>query len=771
MHNPLTVEQHYQTLLVTLAYPHSSLQDIVALDHFLSFLGQEAGVYESYIRDCLPRLKGTIQELPTFGLSPQPLASLHRTLAVLADDVSGFALEPMFAEIEHEIRLRLAELYLYAGDRDRAWQVLDAGGDPGSTVPVPEEGREPLFERVRRWTAEVEASGHPVSTSLRIIQAHWESALQRSSNSCFVPVVEHGLTEGAAPASWGGMQMLELQITGAAGGEKDELHSDVAVFGVKDVHAAVWDTSARAARSVLEQMQPRIARNYVRGHATFRGKQTLHEGGSANLALAVLLIAGVTRAAGQREQYDVLSSVAITGDVDPDGSVMPVDEGTLPQKLEAVFYSPLSAVVVPRNHLTVAESLIAALSKDHPHRVLDVIGVRHVREVFYDRRVTRHTRSGLVAHTARRIWQKKTRSVALVASSGLVLLTLWHLSGSWDKIPVSVEYAGDRLTVQNRYGKMIGDITVGRATVEKGTRLVSTMVAQKGHGFGDFDGDHVPDIVFVRTSSDRLVVHDEVCAWSIQKETFLWRTTIIPRALFPEKQETLGGTYCNSDIVVMDTGVEGAPDVFVSGSHTPSFPGFVVRLNGRDGTIREQYVHVGHVADIEVGDVDQDGVKEIVACGVNNAYRRAFVAVLEVGQMDGCSPTQGEYRCDAPVAAREKYYILIPRTAVGDAFRGSSKGNSALFTKVDERLGRITACISDGLGPDIPPGWPSEPILNYTFDRHMRFLYTSTGDSYDLMVDLLKANGRLQTNPNSHYFDSLMRQSRRWELGVERDPL
>jgi hypothetical protein len=185
-------------------------------------------------------------------------------------------------------------------------------------------------------------------------------------------------------------------------------------------------------------------------------------------------------------------------------------------------------------------------------------------------------------------------------------------------------------------------------------------------------------------------------------------------------------------------------------------------LDAMSGIQEAMYVHVGHIMDIEVVDLDGDGTQEILLCGVNNSYRSAFLAVLDSRAVSGCSPARAEYRCAKPAPARHRAYVLIPRTIAGELFHNSVKNNSASAVNVEPLTGEIKVRVDDGVNFVIHRTGRATATLNYIFNSRVEIERIAPGDDYDLLVDDLYDRGLLQQKPDSKYLTELKGRLRYW---------
>jgi len=126
------------------------------------------------------------------------------------------------------------------------------------------------------------------------------------------------------------------------------------------------------------------------------------EDSSLGAAAAVLLANGL-RYHQDRGYTKFHQSVAITGEVDADGRILPVAEQGLIKKIERAFFSPLETIFIPAEQGHIAREQINRLREKFPHRHLQVVEADNVEDLLHDLRFGRRIRSSLAAWTARRV--------------------------------------------------------------------------------------------------------------------------------------------------------------------------------------------------------------------------------------------------------------------------------------------------------------------------------------------------------------------------------
>jgi len=119
------------------------------------------------------------------------------------------------------------------------------------------------------------------------------------------------------------------------------------------------------------------------------------------------------------------------------------------------------------------------------------------------------------------------------------------------------------------------------------------------------------------------------------------------------------------DLIVKDLWNNGTKNILVSLRNSPYYATDLV-LFDKSGQILGNYWHPGNIYDIEVIDIDKDGINEIICGGVNNdwnsynSYYVPVISVLNPARMDGqATPWLGDYP-----PASEKQYIVLPKSQI-----------------------------------------------------------------------------------------------------------
>jgi len=263
--------------------------------------------------------------------------------------------------------------------------------------------------------------------------------------------------------------------------------------------------------------------------------------------------------------------------------------------------------------------------------------------------------------------------------------------------------------------------------------------------FRDLDGDGTNEILQVMNPGRPAKISaGELLARSSDGGTLLWKYSASRRFNFPERTEGNTPDFGIRTIREGDFDNDGKPEVYVLTAHS-HFPTWIAKLDGATGKELALFLHVGHIVRMTSADLDGDGVAELIISGRNNAFRRAFVAVLDPRAISGRGPATGPYFPAGIPPAAIRSYVLFPRTVVGDAIDDGTliEMASAVDVNTAERYLRVSITETNDLH--------QRGSFTVVFDRSMNAVNFQTGDDFDLLSDSLRARGRV-TGPSGQEY-------------------
>jgi hypothetical protein len=330
-------------------------------------------------------------------------------------------------------------------------------------------------------------------------------------------------------------------------------------------------------------------------------------------------------------------------------------------------------------------------------------------------------------------------------------------------LPASATYEGEVLVVRNRDHAVIDEVTVGQGTVAYMTKKILVGSDVQLHSFVDVDGNGSEDLVYGLRPAASTGSTSHVRAQALKSGTVFWDVPVTDTTDFSGSPDAADGSYSLSSIVVGSPDTSGAPGLFLTANNI-FFPALLRRLDLRTGAALATYIHVGHIASaLYARDLDDDGLPELLCCGINSAYRRPFLAVFDTRFIGGHSPAQGAYLPDGIHPGLEKYYLLLPETVIGAAYHFKRKSSSVLRMEFRSDQRSFVVHLDDVAGAIDDNGRDLTASYYLYFDRFLRATGVSTGETYDMLATRLLEEGRIRAIPDKGYFEEYMRGIQYWD--------
>ncbi|NBB85276.1 MAG: hypothetical protein GVY12_03510 [Bacteroidetes bacterium] len=735
-------ERAFQRLMQRLDYPATACARLRAVCAFIEALPAPLAAHEPYLLELAAVWPALVDDLSPVGDDPRRLHRRHRTLTRVWQSVPDVRALPEVQPALQRLREHTALAFAQVGAYEQMAAVLQVAL-PAEEAP----GRRGPDEHLQQL-ASAATDAATAEMMQRLAQTYTQELLPTDAG-CWVPVIEQA--PGAATRC-GRLRRLTARLVGPAAGKTDEIHADVSVFGVGQSRTHAIADAAVAARQRLQQTHPRLGAHYQAGAIHFDAPFVPHEGRSAHLAVAAVLYGAFLREAGAREQYALHPRVALTGDLDAAGRVWPVDPETLVEKARAVFFSPATALVVPKAQVTPVAEAVAQLQEVFPRRTLPIIGASYLEDVFHDRRASRLTVAGPIRHGARQLWQQRGTVASSTAILALLLILAGLMYGPIDRTPVAYTVQGEVLHLQNRQGRTVEQIALGAAGVGRTDAAAAAI--------GMNPQTRRTDICYVAAADQTdyltLQCRDEDTA------TPRWQVPLTYELDFPGSLGLTHGPFKPSALAIGDFTGDGAGEVLIAVNERRFFPGLVVRYDLRTGKRLGAYLHAGRILALQTADVTGDGAQEIIIGGISNAFATAFLAVLRPDALEGHGPVTNRHEPTGWARAAELAYVQIPRTTVGERLRRYGRWVQVQRLNIHDGQQRIVARITEGGGDRIEDFTHDDVAYELAFDFQLNPLRIGTSDSYDIMAERLVEEGQLASLPSVAYFEAFMQRLRYW---------
>ncbi len=377
--SPLEFARDFEKLKSELSRLPAADLRLLLLVRFWEQLAPVAGesAYESYLNDYRSLVIGLVQ---ADALSDLTIDSLNRVRHVLNDLVAGSGTEtaPELRTTISTVTLRLATLFFYVGAMDEGLALcLELKGVDDLALPTESEkrGLSPLdtlrtiYDKYRRDYPEL-------GTLLQGILAKWEEdALAVEHDRVWCLFVDK---DGKGNAGTGRMRLLRGTVeqvgrvahhsyrvahhswwvmqshpkgratndTEAAGerpgsvDSPDQVAFDNQVKTADDPFIGVAYDSLKAVRTGLRSAGfAQRAQGSYRAFLSIDGSNRTFTGDSIGLAVSLVAFTQLLRPEVMRQERFIASDIAVTGSIDADGRITPVNNDTIAAKIERAFFS------------------------------------------------------------------------------------------------------------------------------------------------------------------------------------------------------------------------------------------------------------------------------------------------------------------------------------------------------------------------------------------------------------------------------------------------
>ncbi len=555
-----------------------------------------------------------------------------------------------------------------------------------------------------------------------------------------VPVVEefNGITAGR-------LRRLKVEIIGLA----KEAHELKPNFGIVGAEIGNFAKTVESAVLALANESEGTRHQCWKASVQFELPHAWHTGSSANLAMAGAFFGEQMKAEEQQELFWLNPAACITGDLDKQGNVLPVNPQTIPQKVEAAFFSWCQLLIVPSEQLAEVHEQIAELNIEFPNRRLPVVGVSHLRELFYDRRVTLYKKETALVHNAKKAWRrrKSVGAISLIATLILVISSLVY--GPVDRNPVIVTFEGENRIIRNNQGRSLSEKAIGNKFVDainNPTRRPSEDIVK----FFDLDDDGTNEIIEFE-KNDHNAGPNYFMVYNLEADT-VWKKEIKFDFSFDNHGYINETNYLVRRYDIVDIDSDGRFEIAAIATIRNYFSSLFFLLDLQTGDLKSSYVNAGYLSDFQIVDFDNDGFLEVLISGEVKGYRKNGLILLDSRYLDGNGILGERYKRSDGEKAIEKAVILFPQSIVGKKL--SSVTDWSIYGAASEvRIlpdSRFDFLLLDYYSPNEGKSAGLVVEIDYRFNIES---ITST-DSYDIFGRQLFDEGKLSFIPSTEFVQS-----------------
>jgi hypothetical protein len=660
----------------------------------------------------------------------------------------------------------LSKKFCYVGEVEKALTWLDSDDDcdtPDTLSAIPTDVTDE-YETARRVLAELPPNSS-IANELQQIVREWRlerEALSFDSVKCLF--VDRG---GHATAGRGRMRTLVCRSADAIQKlETNELVFDNQVRGPDDPFVGASYNALDAIKLLLHRDENKSDRCCLRVHLAIENSDQTFTGDSIALAVALVSYAQLMKPQIHRHERFIAGEIAVTGSLDADGTLAPVNNDSLDAKIKRAFFSPVKYVVVPQANVLATKNCITKLRQQYPRRRLQVIAHERMQDVIDDHNVIRPEKvcmGQFVARKARRYTGSFKIQVPILLGVAWLLLALLlpkYFDPWFDRHIAEVVSLGNRIKAVNPDGH----------TLWVSSELAGTLREAVGHVYTQLDGSHWVANVdeddgdelffapYIEGLSGRVQLYDD-------DGLLIWERTTFVDSPYPGDRETTIYAKSQNYGPAKVKGVIGKDgEALIMTACFSSAPARMqIILFDADGQhVTGPYLHtgvVGYYRNSLLLDKNQSGVTDVLLSGMNNRLGRAVIILLDPLDLSGVSPPYtGDLFLESQMQkGGHLLYVSFPKTPLSIQTGSYNSIRAIRYTGHQEHLlVRVAEGINGVIdGKRLVP--KEAPSLFYELDSNFipRRVYFDDG-SFRQSNDLLRLTGKVEMASQRHVLDSLL---------------
>ena len=762
MPDPIRIEEAFQEAVEAIETAASFRYIFSCFFSFSSRLEREHLKYQSYLLQLMDALPLYTLPVTWSGLDPEQLQSDAKKLEWISAKIHTDSCDEVIRRLKEVSFLQ----YICVCEPEKADSIFELL--TGFRI------LEGMAENVKRTTCsnlayvqqeisscfESNKFSQSAQNTIQRLLGDIREMLSREGNTMLIPVVEEWAlgSDFHFRSRFGRLRRVRL-LGSDKNAEQDSIIRHYPVMGAEPVSNVERSSITSWGRKKAEEKSAVLKQSCFTASLHYDINDASHQGESGSMAVSAMWYTFLLEKADLRERYTLAGDAAMTGDVDENGAILPIDPGGIECKTEAAFFSWANLLTVPAQQLGKFEASLKKLRLKYPDRCLTLIGIENLDGIFYDRRLSQYRVDSRFRHALKKLKKEKFKTAGLPLIVVLLLVIARLIVGPVDRNPVALEVAGNTLFLQNQSGINIASFELDESTAmyqESSSNTVHYSLFQ----LLDLNDDEFNELIYAHRAGDETVDIPVVRAWSVSGDSLIWEKEIAFNYDYPKQNLNNDSGLRINEIGVVHT--QNGRKIIVNASSRMYFYSILVGIDLSSGIIEKEFVHPGRINDVLFIDIDNTGEEIILIGGINNAYWSAFFSMLSYKEMSGYSPiATAEYIPSGPHRAIINDYLLIPKTILGEYFSPVYKYNSTdriLFNSSSES---IQLLVAEGNTRFSGEDHPLRVLFD--FDNNLQPVGIGTFDIYDIYVRNLYREGEIPFEPDYEYFEALQDSIQYWD--------
>jgi len=428
--------------------PDSEHQLLIMMEFWHTLEGvHQKTEYSTYIEEYIDLLNSLITEQTIYDFTIDELTSLRNILISIKNSKHHRPGNRSDQNLKL-VTYKLVTLLFYVGDIETTVPLcLELSAEQNIKLPeIADLTRFDSFDLLAELISYYDNSAPSLAAILKDIYDRWEAeraCVNFDRAVClFVEKTRDGKVER------GRLRVLKGTVEIIKSASKDDDDTDAVTFDNQiktpdDPFIGVAYDSLEAVRAVLKKIGfNRKSESSYRAYFSIDESQQTFTGDSIGLAMGLISYSQLMKTEIMRQQRFVANEVALTGGVDSESNLLPVNKETLTLKVERAFFSAMKYIVVPEKCYIDAKKHIDKLSEAFPRRRLQLIAHSHLANVIDDLNILRSEKvcmSQYITKKAIKYSRAATIQVSLLIVM-LYMLTCFIYPKAWIGFDWNPEY-------------------------------------------------------------------------------------------------------------------------------------------------------------------------------------------------------------------------------------------------------------------------------------------------------------------------------------------
>ena len=758
----------FQRLKSIVASEHTHDSKLIRLVAFWKVLKnyKENPFYQTYFDEYIPHLIKSVTDADLSDLTINELSEIKNTLKELPENHN-----PRILECIKKIVIELVQNFFYVGEIRKAFEhltdIIDQSEIEKLDLSVISNQNE--FESFRQIVEQAQTKSQVLYQLLLPILIEWEKVIESVDNegACCLYVEK----DSAGNSIRGRMQILygNIEVTSRSN-NTDDIAFDNKVITPDDPFIGVSYSALKAVRkkfNISNSVMNKTGNAPYHAHFEIKDSSQTFTGDSIGLAVALLSYTNLLKTEISRQDKFLAADVAITGSIDEDGHILPVDDKTLSVKIRRAFFSPVKYLAIPERNAEIAKICLNDLNSEYPNRRLLIIAGSHLNDILEDHNIIRSERVCLGNFVTRKVIRYSRATKIQVP---LLMGLLWLFSAflfpeyfnPWfDWHIAKIEVKGNRFKTINFEGQELWLSEEFDAELKPEWYDNEKATGQKLYWAIDIDNNG-RDELFITSCTPKVA---GMLRFYSDKGKLSWQKPCFKKTSYP------GDTQYNDIPANMHYGIweiipiiDKDSNIFImtSAEWSPPVRHQFLLYDTAGNLVSGPYLHTGATwpGTTVLMSNNLDGDPVVFLGATNNRLNRAALFVLNPKNLSGISPPYDDefFLASNMSEGSQLYYVTFPETELS---KGIDVRNYCTGIVLDSVTQTYHTLVIEGSGAIIDEDVVQYDLLKlpgicYRLDKNFIPLTSYFPDRHVKKFNslLLKTRDQLITKPN-RVLDSL----------------